>query len=204
MNRLLALTVVSLSSAALAQTFFTVEPLGLDLGSQREAAIAQADVVVGLKTIEARHGVRCGAGEFEQRVVTTLDRDCEVRLGSGETRSLVVTFEGYTLAITLKPPADAVRRPVEEYVQRFARINGLETATNFGALKMMADGRYSIGKAQGRWSKRGTTMVFDGPIAHWTMTALPGGDLQFTFLRGPLEFSIVYTPARADDLRAER
>lgn len=204
MNRLLLLTIVMLGRAALAQKFLAVEPLGLDLSRQREVAIAQADVVVGQKTIEARHGVRCGAGSFESRVVTTLERECEVRLSTGETRSLFVTLEGYTLAIQLQPHV-GMPKTLGEYVQRSAKINGQETAANFGTLKLMEDGRYSIGKAHGRWSKRGGSLGFEGPIAHWAVTYLPGGELEFRFLRGPLEYSIVYTHAPiADALRAER
>ena len=205
MIRLLSLTIVMLARAALAQKFLAVEPLGLDLSRQREVAIAQADVVVSQKTIDAPHGVRCGAGSFEPRVVTTLERECEVRLSSGETRSIFVSLEGYTLAVHLQPSAGATPRTLGEYVQRSARINGQETAANFGTLKLMEDGRYSIGKAQGRWSKRGPSFGFDGPIAHWSVTHLPGGELQFTFLRGPLEYSIIYTRApEADALRAGR
>lgn len=201
--RTLLLTVVMLGRAALAQKFLAVEPLGLDLSRQREVAIAQADVVVSLKTIAAPHGVRCGAGAFEPRVVTVLERECQVKLSSGETRSLFVSLEGYTLAIQLAP-ADAPR-VLGEYVQRSARINGQETAANFGKLKLMEDGRYSIGMATGRWTKRGASFDFNGPIAHWSMTHLAGGELQFTFLRGPHEFSIVYTRAAAgDERRAER
>lgn len=204
-NRTLPLTIVLLAQAALAQKFLTVEPLGLDLSRQRETAIAQADVVVSLKTIDAPHGVRCGPGAFEPRVVTTLERECEVRLSSGATRSMVVSFEGYTLAIQLRPPADAAPRLLGEYVQRSAKINGQETRTNFGTLKLMEDGRYSLGLAQGRWEKRGTSFGFEGPIAHWAVTQLAGGELQFTFLRGPLEFTILYARATsADDRRAER
>jgi hypothetical protein len=205
LKRLLSLTIVALAPAALAQKFLAVEPLGLDLSRQREVAIAQADVVVGLKTIEAPHGVRCGEGAFEPRVVTTLERDCEVRLGSGETRSIFVTFEGHTLAIHLQPGKHAGPRLLGEYVQRSARINGQETAANFGTLRLMEDGRYSIGYARGRWSKRGASFGFDGPIAHWSVTHLADGELQFTFLRGPLEYTIVYARApAAEQLRAER
>jgi hypothetical protein len=203
MKRLLPLTIVMLAPAALAQKFLAVEPLALDLSRQREVAIAQADVVVGMKTIEARHGARCGTGAFEQRIPTTLERECEVRLSSGETRWLYVSFEGNALAIHLRP-AEAPRL-LGEYAQRSARINGQETSANFGTLKLMADGRYSIGKAQGRWAKRGASFGFEGPIAHWSVTHLANGELQFTFLRGPLEYSIVYTNvSAADERRAER
>lgn len=203
MKRLLPLTIVMLAPAALAQKFLAVEPLGLDLSHQREVALAQADVVVGMKTIDAPHGVRCGTGAFERRIPTTLERECEVKLSSGETRSLFVSFEANTLAIHLQPAG--APRLLGEYAQRSARINGQETAANFGTLKLMEDGRYSIGKAQGRWAKRGASFGFEGPIAHWSVTHLANGELQFTFLRGPLEYSIVYTNVSvADERRAER
>ena len=202
MKRLLPLTIVMLAPAALAQKFLTVEPLALDLSRQREVAVAQADVVVGMKTIEAPHGARCGTGAFERRIPTMLERECEVRLSSGETRSLFVSFEGNTLAIQLHPAG--APRLLGEYTQRSARINGQETAANFGTLKLMDDGRYSIGNAHGRWAKRGASFGFEGPIAHWSVTHLANGELQFTFLRGPLEYSIVYSNVVTDERRAQR
>ncbi len=157
-----------------------------------------------LKSIEAPHGVRCGASDFEPRVVTMLDRECEVRMGLGQTRSIWVSFQGDVLVVTLKEKADAVPKLVGAFTQRSLRINGHESETNFGALKLLENGNYTIGKAGGRWRKNGPTIAFDGPIAHWQATVLLDGDLAFSFLRGPLEYSITYTRASPEDRTAAR
>lgn len=204
MNKPLLLTVMMMSSLAPAQVFRTVEPLGLDLLQQREVSLAQADVVVGLKTIAAPGGVRCGAGTFEPRVVTTLERECEVRVGTGQRRSIWVTFEADCLVITLRPPADGAPRLLGEFTQRSVKINGLESRADFGTLRLLEDGHYSIGMARGRWWKKGPSLEFDGPIAHWQATVLVNGDLVFTFLRGPLEFSILYGRTASQERRAAR
>ena len=204
MMRSLLLTMMTVSSVGSAQVFRTVEPLGLDLLQQRETALARADVVVGLKTIAAPHGVRCGQGSFEPRVVTMLERECEVRLGEGQRRSIWVTFEGDCLVITLRPPADGAPRLVGVFTQRWVKVDGVESRANFGALRLLEDGRYSIGSARGRWWKKGPTLEFDGPIAHWQATVLVDGDLTFTFLRGPLEFTIAYARVAPEEQRAQR
>ena len=58
--------------------------------------------------------------------------------------------------------------------------------------------------ARGRWWKHGPSIEFAGPIAHWQATLLVDGDVQFNFLRGPLEFTILYTRATASEQRAAR
>lgn len=204
MPRHLLFVTVLIPSLAAAQVFRTVTPIGLDLLQQREVAQAQADVVVSLKTIAAPSGVRCGQGAYEPRVVTTLERECEVRLESGAVRSIWVSFVGDCLVITLRPPADGAPQLVGEFKSRWVRVNGLETRANFGTLRLLEDGHYSIGMARGRWWKNGPAIEFDGPIAHWNSTLLSGGDLAFTFLRGPLEFTILYSRAATDDQRAQR
>lgn len=204
MTRLLMVAMMTMAGLASAQVFRTVEPIGLDLLQQREVSRARADVVVGLKTIDAPGGVRCGPGEFEPRVVTTLERECEVKVGLDQLRTIWVSFRADCLVITLRPPADGPPRLLGEYVQRSVKINGLESQPNFGALRLLDDGHYRIGNARGRWFKKGPSIVFDGPIAHWQATTRVDGDLVFTFLRGPLEYSITYTRAASDERRAER
>lgn len=204
MTRSLLLTMMMMSSVTAAQMFRTVEPIGLDLLRQREVALAQADVVVGLKTIAAPGGVRCGAGSFQPKVVTTLDRECQVRTGAGQTRSFWVSFEATGLVITLQSSGDWAPRLVGEFTQRSVKINGVESRANFGTLRLLEEGRYSINMAQGRWSKQGPTIEFDGPIAHWQVAVQADGELLFTFLRGPLEFAILYARVASEERRAER
>ena len=203
MPRPLLLTVKILPSLVSAQVFRTVTPLGLDLQQQKEVPLGQAHVVISSKTIEAPSGVRCGKGPYMPRVVTTLERECEVRLESGAVRSIWVTFEADCLVITLRP-ADGAPGLSGEFKSRWVKVNGLESRANFGPLRLSEDGHYSLGMTQGRWWKHGPSIEFDGPIAHWTTTVLPDGDLQFNFTRGPLEFSILYARAPSEERRAAR
>lgn len=204
MPRPLLLTIIILPSLVSAQVFRTVTPLGLDLLQQKEVPLGQADVVVSAKTIEAPSGVRCGKGPYEPRVVTTLERECEVRLESGAVRSIWVTFEADCLVITLRPADGGLPGLAGEFTSRWVKVDGLETRANFGTLRMSEDGHYSLGLAQGRWKKVGPSIEFDGPVAHWQTTLLKGGDLKFTFLRGPLEYTILYARTASSDQRAER
>ena len=203
MPRQLLLSLMILPSLVSAQVFRTVSPLGLDLLQQKEVPLGQADVVVSSKTIEAPSGVRCDKGSYAPRVVTTLERECEVRLESGAVRSIWVSFEADCLVITLRP-ADGAPGLAGEFKSSWVKVNGLETRANFGTLRISEDGHYSLGLAQGRWKRVGPSIEFDGAIAHWRTTLLKGGDLQFTFLRGPLEYSIVYARSTSSDQRAER
>ena len=204
MTKLLMTILMTLTSLASAQVFRTVMPIGLDLVHQREVPVAEADVVVGPKTIEAPGGVRCGGGEFAPRVVTLLERECEVRLGLGQKRSISVSFQGDMLAITLRPPADAEPKLGGEFTQRSLKVDGRESPANFGSLRLLENGRYTIGNAAGRWRQNGASIVFDGPIAHWQVTVMVDGGLAFSFLRGPLEYSIVYTRVSSEGQTAAR
>jgi hypothetical protein len=207
MKHTLLLSLV-ISSASLAQSFRVVEPVALDLTRRREAALVQADVVVSVHTLDAPRGVRCGTASFEPRAVTTLDRDCEVRVASGETKWFRVSLEGADLVVRLRPEAlDGPPRLVGEFVQRAVTINGLETQARFGALLLMEDGRYRIGRAEGRWSRRGAVLDFEGPIAHWSNAVVTDEGIRFTFVRGPLEYTITYAhapAAREEEQRAAR
>lgn len=195
------------SSGALAQVFSTVDTVSLDLRGPREVARAQADVVVSLKTIEAPRGIRCGASGFATRVVTTLESDCEVRTAAGSPRWIRVTLDGGRLSVHVRAGAASeseseAARLVGEYEQTSVKINGQEAAAQFGVLQLLDDGRYRIGRAEGRWWLRGATLEFDGPIAHWIAGAEPAkAGLRFSFLRGPLEYEITYAPAHRDEER---
>lgn len=202
------LLTVMISSAALAQSFRVVEPVGLDLNQRRTTARAQADVVVGQHTLEAPRGVRCGTAPFDRRAVTTLDSECEVRLSSGESRWFHVTLRGTELVVWLRPESEeGAPRPVGEFVQRSVSINGLETAAQFGNLVLLEDGRYRIGRAEGRWSRRGPALQFEGPISHWSSAVVTDAGIRFSFLRGPLEYTILYEHVpvpREEERRAAR
>ena len=187
-----------ISSTAFAQDFRVVEPLGLDLSQRRTTAQAQADVVVGQHTLEAPRGVRCGSAVFAVRAVTTLDRDCEVRVSSGESRWFHVALEGGDMVVRLRDQsAEGAPRLVGEFVQRSVSINGLETAAQFGTLVLMEDGRYRIGRVGGRWWRRQGALEFDGPIAHWSGALVTDAGIRFSFLRGPLEYTILYAQVSA-------
>lgn len=185
-----------MSSAALAQTFTVAQPVGLDLSRRCETGHAQADVVVSPMTLTAPRGVRCGTGSFETRAVTTLDRECEVRMSTGESRWFRVTLEGAAMVVHLRSDLlDGLPRLMGEFTQREVSINGLPTTAQFGSLVLMDDGRYRIGRTEGRWSRRADALQFDGPIAHWGQAVVTQTGLHFTFLRGPLEYSIDYALA---------
>lgn len=196
---------VVLSSAALAQSFTVVQPLGLDLARRCETAHAQADVVIAPMTLSAPRGVRCGNGSFETRAVTVLERDCEVRMTSGDNRWFRVSLEGAALVVRLRPESiDGLPRLVGEFVQRAVSINGLPTTAQFGALVLTEDGRYRLGRAEGRWSRRGAAIQFEGPIAPWGEAEVTEAGIHFKFLRGPLLYSVEYAHAARPVREAQR
>lgn len=115
---------------------------------------------------------------------------------SGDNRWFRVSLEDAALVVRLRPESvDGLPRQVGEFVQRAVSINGLPTTAQFGALVLTEDGRYRLGRAEGRWSRRGAAIQFEGPIAPWGEAVVTEAGIHFEFLRGPLRYSVEYAHA---------
>lgn len=190
--------VVLVAFAARAQTFVVDGDgeLGLDLVWARPAAVAGSDVVVRARTLDAVRGVRCGDGEFQQRVVTVLDRDCEARVTSGEPRRFRVSLAGGKLSVALRPVAG--ERAVRVFGEARLQVNGQPTDTHLGALELFEDGRYRVGRVEGHWWRLGDAIALDGPFASWGRARLGEDGLCLGVLRGPLEYHLCFPVAAAE------
>ena len=193
-TKLLTTLLLLTSTTGLGQVL--VDAATLELSRPSAVARLKGGLVVSLKTIEAPLGVRCGAGRFQARTVIVLGRDCEVRTRSGVPRWVRVTLAGARLSVQVRTEQVEPEPLASDYEQSSVAVNGEEAQSRFGPLKLTADGRYRLGRAEGRWWRDGARIAFDGPLAHWEGDAgFPGPGLRFSYSRGPLQFRISYSPA---------
>lgn len=188
--------VAMLATTAGAQTFAVEGEVGLDVVWARRVDPPSGDLVVNTRTVAARRGVRCGDGPFLPQAVVVLDRDCEVRVAGGETRTFRLSLAGGTLLVALRPghPVESVRAFGEARLW----VNGRPSATRMGALVLYDDGRYRLGRTEGRWWRLGDAYAFDGALSTWGRARLGEEGLCLGLLRGPLEYQLCFPVAGAE------
>lgn len=196
MGRSAGLVMMLVAFAARAQTFAVDGELGLDLMWGRPAAAAGSDVVVRARTLEAPRGVRCGAGDFQARAVTVLERDCEVRVASGAPRRLRLSLAGGKLSVTLRSASPAPSARV--FGEARLEVNGQPADSHLGALELFDDGRYRLGRVEGHWWRLGDAIALDGPFASWGRAHVGEDGLCLGVLRGPLEYHLCFPVVAAE------
>lgn len=190
---------VLLAATATAETFRGLDVVNVSLARQTVTNEANADLRVSERMVIAVHGIRLErtSESYFGSAPLALDEPYMVRDAAGaEYRLWVRTVANRLIVVEVQPRQLAESK--DPLIGRFrvsaVSINGSEARPTFGDLRLLPNGKYFMGGAQGHWQWTDGQLVLDGPISYWGSGAVSADvrTLTFSFVRGPLTWKVTY------------
>lgn len=197
--RSLLFAAVLLAVTASAETFRGLDAVNVSLARQVMTAEANADLRVTERMVIAVHGIRLErtSQAFFGSAPLALDEPYMVRDAAGaEYRMWVRTVANRLIVVEIQPRQLAESK--DPLIGRFRvstiTIGGNEARPTFGDLRLMPDGKYFMGGAQGHWQWADGQLMLDGAVSYWGQGAVSADvrTITFTFTRGPVVWKVTY------------